>query len=182
MPSSRSVGRSVGPLGRRARRPPARGAAAREGGRGPVLARRSRYDHRQNWWRLSGPTFLRGPPCSKLGGGRPGAAAGGRRGATSLSGHSQKVAFTSKSQRKRLQTGRAVSSPVVYLIYRQQRYIWETSSAYLRAGPNSVRALERNRTQPLRSCSYPHVRPTSTERRARSKSQKQKGERTCDLA
>ena len=60
--------------------------------------------------------------------------------------------------------------------------LWETSSAYLRAGPNSVRALERNRTQPLRSCSYPHVRPTSTERRARSKSQKQKGERTCDLA
>ena len=79
------------------------GAAAREGGRGPVLARRSRYDHRQNWWRLSGPTFLRGPPCSKLGGGRPGAAAGGRRGARPLSGHSPKVAFTSKSQRKRLQ-------------------------------------------------------------------------------
>ena len=82
------------------------GAAAREGGRGPVLARRSRYDHRQNWWRLSEPTFLRGPPCSKLGGGRPGAAAGGRRGARPLSGHSPKVAFTSKSQRKRLQTAR----------------------------------------------------------------------------
>ena len=85
------------------------GAAAREGGRGPVLARRSRYDHRQNWWRLSEPTFLRGPPCSKLGGGRPGAAAGGRRGARPLSGSCQKVGFTSKSQRKRLQTGRGRS-------------------------------------------------------------------------
>ena len=82
------------------------GGAAREGGRGPVLVPRSRCAPRQNWWRLSEPTFLRGPPCSKLGGGRPGAAAGGRRGAGSLSGSCPKVVFTSKTQRTRFQMAR----------------------------------------------------------------------------
>ena len=59
--------------------------------------------------------------------------------------------------------------------------VWETSSAYLRAGPNSVRALERNRTQPLRSCSYPHVRPTTHKYGASPQEAKVKSKRASAL-
>ena len=85
--------------------------AAREGGRGPVLAPRSRYAPRQNWWRLSGTTFLRSLPCSKLGWGGPGGAAGGRRGARPLWDRCTKVVFTSKTQRTRFQMARDRTAP-----------------------------------------------------------------------